>query len=330
MSNMRAKLMEGLKKRESSMLADPHLDRIGNSVRKSKTPTSKEKIYEVPVEAIKENPFQYRTEESLESSELKSLAKSIAEHGLRTPIQLRHTDGEYYLVAGWRRLTAIKRYIKSMKTVKATVDNEMDDKTHRLLTVLENEQREDFTLFEKATAYSDMKKIDNLTLDEIAEVVGSSKSRISRILKLLILPEQVSRFLRSSILKGLSNGHLDELVAGYKKRMDAGFSEENAFEWISSMVALILEENYTIADLREENRGELKESHPKNNSSIPREKKPVKKWNIDGKQWKKFEVSTRNRVTLEFKLPEHIQYNDSEEIISYIQNQLFLENQVDK
>lgn len=324
MSNMRAKLMEGLKKRESSMLADPHLDRIGNSVRKSKTPTSKEKIYEIPVEAIQENPFQYRTEESLESSELKSLAKSIAEHGLRTPIQLRQKDGDYILVAGWRRLTAIKRFIKSMKTVKATVDTNMDDKTHRLLTVLENEQREDFTLFEKASAYNDMRNIDKLTLDEIADVVGSSKTRISRVLKLLILPDAVSTLLRKALLDGLSNGHLDELVAGFKKRVDAGHSEIEAREWISHMVTLIVSENYTIADLREENRGELK---PREEANRIAPKKPLKKWNIKGGEWKKFEVSTRNKVTLEFKLPEDIQYNDSEKIIHYIKERLLKENQ---
>lgn len=327
MSNMRAKLMEGLKKRESSMLADPHLDRIGNSVRKSKTPTSKEKIYEVAVEAIKENPFQYRTEESLESSELKSLAKSIAEHGLRTPIQLRQKDGDYFLVAGWRRLTAIKRFIKSMKTVKATVDTTMDDTTHRVLTVLENEQREDFTLFEKASAYNDMKKLDKLTLDEIAEVVGSSKSRISRILKLLILPDEVSTLLRKALLDGLSNGHLDELVGGYKKRIDSGHSTEETTQWISQMVALILTENYTIADLREENRGELKPRETKSSSPL---KKPLKKWSIEGGSWKKFEVSTRNKVTLEFKLPEEIQYNDSDTIIAYIKEHLLMNNQPSK
>lgn len=326
MSNMRAKLMEGLKKRESSMLADPHLDRIGNSVRKSKTPTSKEKIYELPVEQIKENPFQYRTEESLESSELKSLAKSIAEHGLRTPIQVRQNGDDYFLVAGWRRLTAIKRFLKSMKTVKATVDSNMDDKTHRLLTVLENEQREDFTLFEKANAYNDMKSIDNLTLDEIAEVVGSSKTRISRILKLLILPQAVSTFLRKALLQGLSNGHLDELVGGYKKRIDLGHNEEESLQWIEQMVHCILNENYTIADLREEN----KEPQKAEERVLKKDKKPLKKWNIAGEKWKKFEVSTRNKVTLEFKLPEDIQYNDSEKIISYIRENLLVKYQGDK
>lgn len=319
--------MEGLKKRESSMLADPHLDRIGNSVRKSKTPTSKEKIYEIPVEAIQENPFQYRTEESLEGSELKSLAKSIAEHGLRTPIQLRQKGSEYFLVAGWRRLTAIKRYIKSMKTVKATVDTDMDDKTHRLLTVLENEQREDFTVFEKASAYNDMKKIDKLTLDEIAEVVGSSKSRISRVLKLLILPDTISKLLREALLKGLSNGHLDELVTGYKKRIDAGHSVDETTQWIAQMISLILSDNYTIADLREENRGDIQPQ-----TAMPKslQKKPLKKWSIQGGAWKKFEVSTRNKVTLEFKLPEDIQYNDSNKIITYIKEKLLEENQRSK
>ena len=137
-------------------LLDPHMKSLSSAIRKSQSPISKEKIYDIPINEIEPNPFQYRKEESLNQSELESLANSIAKQGQRTPIQLRRKGDKLILVAGWRRLTAIKRYIKSMVTVKATIDEEMDDSTHRLLTIIENEQREDFSIFERAQAYKDL------------------------------------------------------------------------------------------------------------------------------------------------------------------------------
>lgn len=320
MSNStRAKLMAGLAKRDKSMLADPHLNRIGNSVRKTSSVVSREKIFEIPLSQIEDNPFQYRDESSLNNSELESLASSIKEHGLRSPIQLRKVGEKYQLVAGWRRLTSIKRYLPEMTSVNATVDNTMDDRTHRMLTIIENEQREDFTAFEKAKAYDDMKSMDGFTLDEIAKTVGSSKTRISRTLKLLSLPESMKEFLRDSLLKGLSQGHLDELVAGYTKREKIGDSEREITPWIKELVASILSGEMTIAHLRENNKEIVKAKKDR--------KKPLKRWKIDGGSWNKFEVSTRNKVTIEFKLPEDIEYNDSESIKEYIRKQLEIQTE---
>jgi len=306
--------MQGLAKRDKSMLADPHLNRIGNSVRKTSSVVSREKIFEIPVKQIKENPFQYRDEESLNNSELKSLAESIAEHGLRSPIQLRKEGDQYLLVAGWRRLTAIKRYLTDMENVKATVDSQMNDKEHRMLTIIENEQREDFTAFEKARAYTDMQNIDELTLDQIAETVGSSKTRISRILKLLTLPESIQAQLREGVLKGISAGHLDELVSGYMKRNKQGMDQQDISQWIAEIIIAILAGEITIEHIRESNREITRAKNPR--------KKPLKRYVIKGEGWNKFEVSTRNKVTLEFKLPEEYEYNNSEQVMLYLQEQL--------
>ncbi len=307
--------MAGLAKRDRSMLADPHLDRIGNTVRKTGSVVSRDKIFEIPVDQIKENPFQYREEVSLDSSELESLAQSIKEHGLRSPIQLRRDGDEYLLVAGWRRLTAIKRYLPEMTTIKATIDSDMTDRTHRMLTIIENEQREDFTAFEKANAYADMQKLDGFTLDQIAEAVGSSKSRISRILKLLTLPNEIRVILREAILKGLSNGHLDEITAGCKKRETLGETPDEIINWTSTVIEAVLAGEMTIEHIRNAHREQAK----KKQTDI---KKPVKKWKIEGNGWNRFEVSTRNKVTLEFKLPEDIQFNDSDKIIEFIKTKL--------
>ena len=312
--NYRQKLLSGLQKRDSTILLDPHMKSLSSAIRKSQNPVSKEKIYEIPVNEIELNPFQYRKEESLDQSELESLANSIAKNGLRMPLQLRRTGDKLILVAGWRRLTAIKRYLKSMVTVKATIDEEMDDQTHRLLTIIENEQREDFSVFERAQAYHDLIEKDGYTQQQVGELVGASKSRVSRALKVLSLPEQILQQLMSAQYKGLSNGHIDELVAGFDKRQGRG---EDGGKWVLETLEGILSRNLSIEDLRDANRvlNQKKEA-------LDHGKKPVKKWIIPGKEWNRFEVSTRNKVTLEFKLPENIQFNETTKIIKYIKNQL--------
>lgn len=311
---MREKLMAGLAKRDKSMLADPHLNNLGNTVRKTGSVVSREKIFELPVDQINDNPFQYRDETSLNNSELESLAKSIQEHGLRSPIQVRRKGEEYILVAGWRRLTAIRRFLPDLKNVKATIDSTMDDRTHRMLTIIENEQREDFTAFEKARAYADMKSIDNLTLEEIATIVGSSVTRISRILKLLTLPEEIAQVLRKAILDGLSLGHLDELAAGYKKRETLGETPQVLKAWIEDLVQRILSGELTIADLRETN----KQISNGSKLSVIKEKP----WKIKGGSWSKFEVNEKQQVTLQFKLPESIEKHNTDQLVDYIKNQL--------
>lgn len=283
------------------------------------TPLSKDKIYELPIKDIESNPFQYRTEENLNQSDLKNLAQSISEHGLRSPIQVRRKDGKYILVAGWRRLTAIRLYAKSIKTVKATVDEDMDDQTHKLLTIIENEQREDFTVVEKARAYNDLITNENFKQVEVAKLVGASKTRISQLLKFLILPDDLLKILNNALINGLSNGHAEEIVSGYSKRLDMQ-DEQSAKMWLIDITEKCFGENLSIENLRDINR--LLGDDNSANKKKTTKKKPLKKWVMNGGPWKKFEVSTRNRVVLEFQLPEDYHYNDSKAIIDYIKGDI--------
>lgn len=315
--NTRQKLLAGLQKRDNSILTDPHMKSLSSAILKSQNPISKERIYDIPLNNIEPNPFQFRKEESLNQSELESLANSIAKQGQRTPIQLRRKGEKLILVAGWRRLSAIKRYLKSMTTIKATIDEEMDDATHRLLTIIENEQREDFNIFERAQAYKELIDKDGYTQDQIADLVGASKSRISRTIKVLCLPEGILHQFIAARYKGLSEGHIDELVAGFSKRQGSG---EEAEKWVIETLKKIMSNDFSIEDIRNENR--ILNQKDGNKS----DKKPVKKWIIAGEAWDRFEVSTRNKVVLEFKLPEEIQFNETPKIIKYIKNQLMKSN----
>lgn len=305
------KLIEEMQRRSTPVLADSQVNQLINSVTKMNCKPSKDQIFEVNISDIKTNPYQYRTEESLDNSDLPNLAASISQHGLRTPIQLRRVNGELILIAGWRRYSAIKQFLPSQKTIKATIDDTLDDKSHRLLTILENEQREDFTIFEKARAYFDMRNIDNMKLEDIAKFVNSSKTRISQILQLVDLPETITYILKKGHLSGISNGHIEELVTGFHKRSKQGESLIHIQEWIEHTISDIVNNGMTISDIRKENSGLQKSL-----------KKPLKKWKINGGRWNRFEVSTRNKVTLEFKLPDSIEHNSTIEIVDYIKSQL--------
>lgn len=316
-SNLRSKLAEGLQKRQSSMMNDEGLSRIQASIIRSKIPSGSEKVYSVRVDEIKDNPFQYRTVESLDGTDLESLAQTIATHGLQEPLRLRRKEGELYLVAGWRRLTSIRRYLRNMEMVNAFIRDDMDDATHRALTIIENEQRVDFSLFERAHAYHGLNTMDGMTQEQIAKLVGSSKSRVSRAMKLLSLPEDIQRALSNAVQQGLSMGHADEICSGFEKRVS---DPDAARKWASEVISLALAGNATIENLRDQNRASAVPDDGKI-SGRP-QKKPVKRWQISGGDWNRFEVSTRNKVTLEFKLPQDLQYNDTNSIVRYIRNQL--------
>ena len=68
------------------------------------TTTAGEMVTNLPVNAIRPNPFQPR--QQFRTEELEALAESIKMHGLLQPILVRPKDGEYELVAGERRWRA--------------------------------------------------------------------------------------------------------------------------------------------------------------------------------------------------------------------------------
>jgi ParB family chromosome partitioning protein len=63
-------------------------------------------LSEIRVDKIKPNPFQPRKEFDEES--IKELASSIEKYGLLQPIVVIRDDEDYILVAGERRLRAVK------------------------------------------------------------------------------------------------------------------------------------------------------------------------------------------------------------------------------
>ncbi|MDR0677404.1 MAG: ParB/RepB/Spo0J family partition protein [Holosporaceae bacterium] len=162
-------------------------------------------VVSIDVSLVKRNPFQPRQVFSDES--LDFLAQSIKRNGVIQPILvIKLNDGSYQLVAGERRLKASK--IAGLKDIPAIVTN-MKEEEQLEVAILENIQREDLNPLEEAEAYRRLIEEFNHTQEELAGIVGKSRSHVSNTLRILSLPDDVKSLIREG---KLSFGHARALV----------------------------------------------------------------------------------------------------------------------
>jgi ParB family transcriptional regulator, chromosome partitioning protein len=144
-------------------------------------------LAQLPVEAIHANPRQPRRR--FEPEATSGLASSIAAQGLLHPFVVRpRAAGGYELIAGERRWRAARE--AGVETLPALV-READDRDSLLLALVENVAREQLSAVEEARAYAALVDEFDLSLGDLAERVGRSKSSVSNRLRLLELPEEV-------------------------------------------------------------------------------------------------------------------------------------------
>lgn len=159
----------------------------------------------LPIEKI--HAGQYQPRQDFNATSLQELAQSIASQGLIEPLIVRAIVKDHYeIIAGERRLRAAK--LAGMHEVPCLVGN-YTDKQACALTLVENIQREDLNLIEEASAYRRLIDEFHYHQDEIASLIGKSRSHIANILRLLSLTESVKEHVRNKIL---SLGHVRVLI----------------------------------------------------------------------------------------------------------------------
>ncbi|MCH7955528.1 MAG: ParB/RepB/Spo0J family partition protein [Candidatus Marinimicrobia bacterium] len=165
----------------------------------------KAEVAELLVDSISTNPRQPRHD--FDPVALEELAASINENGIVQPITVRRKDGKFELIAGERRLRAVK--LINMRTIPAYVMSVENDGSLLQLALIENIQREDLNPVDVAQAFQELVEDHGLTHGEIADKVGKDRSTIANFLRLLGLPDEI----RESIRKGeLSQGHARALL----------------------------------------------------------------------------------------------------------------------
>ena len=154
------------------------------------------------VEPNREQPRKHFDEEALEE-----LAESIKKYGLIQPIVVTKKDGYYQIVAGERRWRATKK--AGLSTIKAIV-REDDEKKNKEIALIENIQREDLNVVEKAIGMKVLMDQYDLTQAQLGEIVGKSRSAVANTLRILNLDERVLELAKQG---KLTEGHCRALLA---------------------------------------------------------------------------------------------------------------------
>lgn len=164
------------------------------------------RLEEIDVEKIVPNPNQPRS--TFDDDALNELAQSIQQVGLIQPLLVRKSaDGTYELVAGERRLRAVK--LLGFLKVPCIVQTDLDTEDSAMMALIENLQRENLHYMEEARCYAALLENYSLTQEQLALRLGKSQSGIANKLRLLKLSPVVSQRLAE---RGLSERHAREIL----------------------------------------------------------------------------------------------------------------------
>lgn len=160
----------------------------------------------VPIDMVKASPLNPR--KSFSPIELDELATSIKQRGVVQPLIVRPApDGNgYELVAGERRWRAAQQ--AGVHQVPVLI-RELGDKEVLELAIIENVQRSDLNAIEEAFGYNDLVEQFGYNQDELAKIIGKSRSHLTNTLRLLKLPGTVQTLVREG---AISAGHARALI----------------------------------------------------------------------------------------------------------------------
>ncbi len=153
-------------------------------------------------------PNRDQPRKKFDDEALLTLAESIRQHGVIQPLLVRPTpSGVYEIIAGERRWRASR--MVGLSEVPVLV-RELDDKQTMQVALIENLQREDLNAIEESQGYKKLIDEFQMTQDEVSKTVGKSRSAVANSLRLLSLPEKVSKMVENG---DLSAGHARALLS---------------------------------------------------------------------------------------------------------------------
>jgi ParB family chromosome partitioning protein len=180
---------------------------IGDVGEESQTNERARAQRKLPIEFLRPNPRNPR--KTFPESELSELAASVKERGVIQPIlvrALRGSNDAFEIIAGERRWRASQR--AGLHEVPVVVIEATDEQSLEF-AIIENVQRSDLNAIEEALGYEALANEFKHSQDDIAHIVGKSRSHVANTLRLLKLPEPVKAHIRAGTL---SAGHARMLI----------------------------------------------------------------------------------------------------------------------
>ncbi len=151
-----------------------------------------DRVVYIDINEIKPNPDQPR--KHFDAARLEELANSIQENGVIQPLVVQKKENCYELVAGERRWRASR--LAGLKKVPCLI-REFDEKQNLIVAIIENMQREDLDPMEEANGIQQMIHKFGFTQEQVSESLGKSRAYIANSVRLLKLPEEIQKMIRS-------------------------------------------------------------------------------------------------------------------------------------
>ena len=142
-------------------------------------------------------PNREQPRKQFDEEKLAELAESIKKYRLIQPIIVTKKEDYYEIIAGERRWRASKK--AGLATIPAIV-RENDERKNKEIALIENIQREDLNAFEKAMGIKVLMDDYNLTQQQVADIIGKSRSGVANTLRILNLDPRVLDLAREGKL----------------------------------------------------------------------------------------------------------------------------------
>jgi ParB family chromosome partitioning protein len=185
------------------------------------TAADKTGVTRLPLEAIGFNPHQPR--KTFDDNKLSELADSIKQVGILQPVLVRrlslgekaqqHPESQvpvgtvtHCVVAGERRVRASR--LAGLQVVPVLLCTYEETEALKV-ALLENIQREDLGPVEEGEAYRSLMDAYGATQEELATMLGKSRSGVANMLRLLTLDKDILQLLQEG---RISRGHAKALL----------------------------------------------------------------------------------------------------------------------
>ena len=206
-----------------------------------------------PIENLSANPRNPRR--NFTDTELNELSASIKERGIIQPIVVRPSrakDDQFEIIAGERRWRAAQR--AGLHDVPIVVIEATDAQALEF-AIIENVQRSDLNPIEEAAGYLALMEEFNHSQDDVAQIVGKSRSHVANMVRLLKLSEPVKQLVQSG---QLSAGHARQLLG-----------QPNALEIAQDIIKRGLNVRQVEAAMRKDGAAQAREARGETRAKAP-------------------------------------------------------------
>lgn len=214
----------GLGRGLASLISDSALEGTGGA-------DAGVQVRQVPIDQIRPNPEQPRG--AFDPDALQSLADSLREHGVLSPLMVRREDGQYVLIAGERRLRAAG--LAGLHQVPCIVRDAPAAQHQLELALIENLLREDLDPIEAARGYRRLMDDFGLTQEQVAQRVGRNRATVANAVRVLQLPDYA--------LKAVQDGRI---TAGHARAVLPLIDDEVA---LRELLAQAIAKGWSVRDV---------------------------------------------------------------------------------